>query len=207
MSFHLIDFETWERKDFYKHFINDVVCTYSTTVNLDITNLKNVRLYSTIIWLLTNVVNQMPEFRTAITKEGVGIYDEMHPAYTIFNKENKNFSGIWTEFNLDYKVFLDAYELDIAKYTSSKEYAPKPNRPDNSFDISMIPWFTFTSFNLNIFGDGKYLLPIFTLGKYFDDNGKRLIPLSIQVHHAVCDGYHIGKFVETLQSLINHFHL
>ena len=207
MSFHLIDFVTWERKDFYKHFINDVVCTYSTTVNLDITNLKNVRLYSTIIWLLTNVVNQMPEFRTAITKEGVGIYDEMHPAYTIFNKENKNFSGIWTEFNLDYKVFLDAYELDIAKYTSSKEYAPKPNRPDNSFDISMIPWFTFTSFNLNIFGDGKYLLPIFTLGKYFDDNGKRLIPLSIQVHHAVCDGYHIGKFVETLQSLINHFHL
>lgn len=207
MSFHLIDFETWERKDFYKHFIDDVVCTYSTTVNLDITNLKNVRLYPTIIWLLTNVVNQMPEFRTAITKEGVGIYDEMHPAYTIFNKENKNFSGIWTEFNLDYKVFLDAYELDIAKYTSSKEYAPKPNRPDNSFDISMIPWFTFTSFNLNIFGDGKYLLPIFTLGKYFDDNGKRLIPLSIQVHHAVCDGYHIGKFVETLQSLINHFHL
>lgn len=207
MSFHLIDFETWERKDFYKHFINDVVCTYSTTVNLDITNLKNVRLYPTIIWLLTNVVNQMPEFRTAITKEGVGIYDEMHPAYTIFDKENKNFSGIWTEFNLDYKVFLDAYELDIAKYTSSKEYAPKPNRPDNSFDISMIPWFTFTSFNLNIFGDGKYLLPIFTLGKYFDDNGKRLIPLSIQVHHAVCDGYHIGKFVETLQSLINHFHL
>ena len=207
MSFHLIDFETWERKDFYKHFINDVVCTYSTTVNLDITNLKNVRLYPTIIWLLTNVVNQMPEFRTAITKEGVGIYDEMHPAYTIFNKENKNFSGIWTEFNLDYKVFLDAYELDIAKYAPSKEYAPKPNRPDNSFDISMIPWFTFTSFNLNIFGDGKYLLPIFTLGKYFDDNGKRLIPLSIQVHHAVCDGYHIGKFVETLQSLINHFHL
>ncbi len=161
MSFHLIDFETWERKDFYKHFIDDVVCTYSTTVNLDIINLKNVRLYPTIIWLLTNVVNQMPEFRTAITKEGVGIYDEMHPAYTIFDKENKNFSGIWTEFNLDYKVFLDAYELDIAKYTSSKEYAPKPNRPDNSFDISMIPWFTFTSFNLNIFGDGKYLLPIF----------------------------------------------
>lgn len=99
MSFHLIDFETWERKDFYKHFIDDVVCTYSTTVNLDITNLKNVRLYPTIIWLLTNVVNQMPEFRTAITKEGVGIYDEMHPTYTIFNKENKNFSGIWTEFN------------------------------------------------------------------------------------------------------------
>lgn len=129
----------------------------------------------------------------------------MHPAYTIFNNENKNFSGIWTEFNSDYNIFLSSYEEDAAKYTSSVNYAPKANRPQNSFDISMIPWFTFTSFNINVFGDGKYLLPIFTLGKYFEENEKRMIPLAIQVHHAVCDGYHVGKFIETLQTLINQF--
>ena len=206
MSFHLIDYQTWERKEFYEHFISNVVCTYSTTVNLDITHLKSVRLYPTIIWLLTKVVNQMSEFRTALTDDGVGIYDEMHPAYTIFNKENKNFSAIWTEFHTDYNEFLNAYEKDTEKFSSSKQYAPKPHRPPNSFDISMIPWFTFTSFNLNVFGDGKYLLPIFTLGRYFDDRRKKLIPISIQVHHAVCDGYHIGRFVETLQALINQFH-
>ena len=129
----------------------------------------------------------------------------MHPAYTIFNNENKNFSGIWTEFNSDYNIFLSSYEEDAAKYTSSVNYVPKANRPQNSFDISMIPWFTFTSFNINVFGDGKYLLPIFTLGKYFEENEKRMIPLAIQVHHAVCDGYHVGKFIETLQTLINQF--
>ncbi len=206
MSFHLIDLQTWERKEFYEHFTQEVICTYSTTVNLDITNLKNTRLYPTIIWLLTKTVNQMPEFRTALTNEGIGIYDEMHPAYTIFNKENKNFSGIWTEFNEDYHVFLHSYELDTAQYSSSVNFAPKPNRPLNTFDISMIPWFTFTSFNINVYDNGKYLLPIFTLGKYFDDNQKRLLPISIQVHHAVCDGYHIGIFVETLQKLIDQFH-
>ncbi len=206
MSFHLIDFQTWERKEFYEHFINEVVCTYSTTVNLDITSLKRMRLYPTIIWLLTKAVKQMPEFRTALTDKGVGIYDEMHPAYTIFNKENENFSAIWTEFHADYNEFLSAYETDVAKFSSSTHYAPKPDRPSNTFDISMVPWFTFTSFNINVFGEGKYLLPIFTLGKYFDDNGKRLLPISIQVHHAVCDGYHIGKFVETLQTMIDKFH-
>lgn len=205
MSFHFIDLQTWERKEHYKHFINEVVCTYSTTTNLDITNLKSTRIYPAIIWLLTSTVNQMPEFRTTLTSEGVGIYDDMHPAYTIFNQKNKNFSGIWTEFNSDYNVFLHSYELDTAKYTSSTNYAPKPNRPSNTFDISMIPWFTFTSFNINVFADGKYLLPIFTLGKYFDENGKRKIPLAIQVHHAVCDGYHVGRFVETLQTMIDQF--
>ncbi len=205
MPFELIDIESWERKEFYRHFINEVVCTYSVTVNIDITNLKGVRLYPTLIWLLTKSVNSMPQFRTALTEEGLGIYDSMHPAYTVFNKENKNFSAIWTEFNSDYESFLDSYILDTARYSASERYEPKPGRPANSFDISMIPWFTFTSFNLQVLGGGKYLLPIFTLGKFFEENGKRLIPLSLQVHHAVCDGYHVGKFVDTLQKLIDEF--
>ena len=207
MSFHPVDLETWERREFYTHFINEVVCTYSATVNLDITNLKNAPLYPTLIWLLTNTVNQMPEFRTALTEEGVGIYDEMNPAYTIFNKEKKTFSAIWTEFNADYQSFLTAYQSDVAAYSASVNYLPKPGRPANCFDISVTPWFTFTSFNLNIFGDGKHLLPIFTLGKYFDENGKRQIPLAIQVHHAVCDGYHVGLFFETLQEHIRQFRI
>ena len=32
--------------------------------------------------------------------------------------------------------------------------------------------------------------------------GKRLLPLAIQVHHAFCDGYHIGLFVEKLQEYL-----
>ena len=185
--------------------MNQVPCGYSATVNLDITKLKNERLYPAMLWLLTKTVNQVPEFRTVLTEEGLGIYDEMHPAYTIFNKENKNFPAIWTEFSSDYKAFLRAYEADVEKYSSSVQYAPKPNRPANSFDISMIPWFTFTAFNLNISGGDKYLLPIFTLGKFFEQNGKILLPLSIQVHHAMCDGYHVEMFLEKLNQVISQF--
>ena len=37
------------------------------------------------------------------------------------------------------------------------------------------------------------------------ENEKTMLPLAIQVHHAVCDGYHLGKFIETLQANINKF--
>ena len=158
-----------------------------------------------MIWLLTQTVNPMPEFRTALTDEGLGIYDKMHPAYTIFNRESKTFSGIWTEVTSDYGEFLKAYEADTAAFSSSLGFEPKPNRPPNSFDISMVPWFTFSAFQINVFGEGKYLLPIFTMGKFFDWNGKRMMPLAIQVHHAVCDGYHVGKFIELLQEKILTF--
>ena len=203
MAFNLINLEKWERREFYLHFINEVRCTYSATVNLDITNLKGCRLYPAMIWLLTQTVNQMPEFRTALTDEGLGIYDQMHPAYTIFNQESKTFSGIWTAADSDYNKFLKAYEADTAMFSSSIKFDPKPDRPPNSFDISMVPWFTFTAFNINVFDEGKYLLPIFTIGKFFDVNGQRMLPLAIQVHHAVCDGYHVGKFIEVLQEKIS----
>ena len=64
---------------------------------------------------------------------------------------------------------------------------------------------SYSAFNINVYDKGKYMFPIFTLGKFYEDNGKRLLPLSIQVHHSVCDGYHVGKFVETLQTLIDNF--
>ena len=205
MAFHLIDMENWDRREFYEHFINQVVCSYSLTVNLDITGLGDARLYPAMIWLLTKTVNEMPEFRTSLTKDGLGIYDCMHPMYTVFNKENKNFSGIWSYYAEDYREFLKNYDADVSVYSKSKRYAPKEGTPENSFNISMVPWLEFTSCNLNVYDDGKFLLPIFTMGKYFERDGKRLLPLAIQVHHAVCDGYHVGIFVERLQANIIRF--
>ena len=60
MAFHLIDLENWERKEFYEHFINEVICTYSATIHLDITPLKIERLYPAMICLLNKTLNEMP---------------------------------------------------------------------------------------------------------------------------------------------------
>jgi len=205
MALRLIDVDKWERREFYEHFIKDVVCSYSVTVELDITPLKDERLYAAMIWLLTCTVNEMEEFRTVLTKDGPGIYDSMHPMYTVFNKENKNFSGIWSYHSAKYSDFLQNYLRDSTEYSMSKKYAPKDGTPENSFNISMLPWTAFTSVNLNVYDEGKFLLPIFTIGKYTDRDNKRYIPLAIQVHHAVCDGYHVGLFTEKLQEKIYSF--
>ena len=86
-----------------------------------------------------------------------------------------------------------------------KEINPKPGLPENVFPISSLPWTTFTGFNLNITSDGTYLFPIFTFGKYFIRGKKTLIPLSVQVHHAVCDGFHVSRFINDLQSVLDSF--
>ena len=59
----------------------------------------------------------------------------------------------------------------------------------------------FTEFHLDLPDARRFLLPIFTFGKYFEQDGKILLPLSIQVHHAVCDGFHLCRFVNECQQL------
>ncbi len=78
---------------------------------------------------------------------------------------------------------------------------PKLNEPANTFPLSCIPWVSFTGFHLSVYHNAGYLRPIFTLGKYFKQDGKMWLPLSAQVHHAVCDGYHLGRFLNEVQAL------
>lgn len=206
MVFEKIDRTTWDRKEYFQHYFSHVPCTYSITVKLDITALKDrqQKLYPTMLYYLTTVVNRHPEFRTALNEQGeLGIYRQMLPSYTVFHKDTETFSEIWTEYSDDYEAFCQAYEADIQRYGAQKGLIGKPDAPKNIFTVSMIPWTTFDGFNLNLQRGYDCLIPIFTMGKYYHENGRTLLPLAIQVHHAVCDGFHVCRFINELQEWIN----
>ena len=78
----------------------------------------------------------------------------------------------------------------------------KPGVPANTFPVSMVPWESFDGFQLNLQKGYDYLLPIFTMGKYTRKEGRVWLPISIQVHHAVCDGFHVCRFLDTLREMI-----
>lgn len=204
MDFQLIEQEAWKRKEYFDHYFKHVPCTYSMTVKLDITGLKDKKLYPTLLYGLATIVNRHEEFRTAMNENGqVGVFSEMMPCYTIFHKDSQTFSNLWTAYTADYTEFCARYREDMERYGNIEGMMAKPNPPENTFPVSMIPWTTFEGFNLNLKNGYDYLLPIFTFGKYQQDNGKYYIPLSVQVHHAVCDGFHTSRFINELQDLID----
>ena len=96
------------------------------TVKLDISKLKKdgKKLYPTLLYGVTTILNRHEEFRTALDKNGqVGVFSEMLPCYTIFHKETETFSSIWTEFTADYTEFLQNYQKDIDAYHRASEGA------------------------------------------------------------------------------------
>lgn len=165
-----------------------------------------LKLNPTLIYLISTVVNRHKEFRTALDERGqLGIYDLLHPCYTHMPKESDNFTNIWTEYTPVFSEFYKRFQVDVEEYGAIKAFMAKPHAPPNTFMISSLPMISFTGLNLNIPKEMDYLLPIFTLGKYFEQNGKVLLPLAIQAHHAVCDGIHLARFIDDLQQKMDAF--
>lgn len=202
MVFTKIDWESWPRKEYFEHYFFQVPCTYSAVFKLDITTIRQKRekLYPAMLYFLSTVVNRHQEFRMACNENGeVGFYDLVHPCYTIFHKDTETFSNLWTPYIPDYEGFCRAYQKDLSTYGNQHGITAKPDEPENTFPVSMIPWASFEGFNLNLQKGYRYLPPIFTMGKFYEEGGKILLPLAVQVHHAVCDGFHLCRFVNELQ--------
>ncbi len=211
--FNKIDMPSWNRKTSFNHYFDNVPCTYSMTVNLDITSFletittNHQKFFPMMLYVLSQVVNTHKEFRMDIDEEkNIGYYTYSNPCYTIFHDETETITNIWTEYTTDLDLFIESYNDDISTYKRDFHNS-KPLLGRNYFSVSCIPWTSFTGFNLNLQKGYDYLLPIFTMGKYFPEGDKIMLPLAIQVHHAVCDGFHLSRFINDLQTYLSTFTL
>ncbi len=78
----------------------------------------------------------------------------------------------------------------------SEDFASKEGHPD-ALHISVLPWIDFTSFS-HAFDEGEsFGIPKLVFGKYDGESGS--MPLAVDVHHALMDGLHTGRFIALLQ--------
>lgn len=209
-NFKILDIKTSKRFEYLSHFTQKVPCTYSLCVDIDITNIKklDIKIYPVLIFLISKSVNCFDNFKMNFDEnDNFGIFSQLHPSYTIFNKTDENFLNIWTEYLDDFYMFYKNALADINLYQNENKMFPKKNMPKNVFNISAIPWINFSNFNLNLQYGYKYLLPIFTLGKFKKKKNKYFLPLHMQVHHGVIDGYHVSLFLDHLNENIKSFKL
>ena len=208
--FHKIDFETWERKEHFKYYINLIKTNYNLTAELNISQLmekvkeKKLKFFPTMLYCIIKAVNQNKEFRMDYDKEGnLGYWEYVVPSYTIFHNDDKTFSDIWSEYDENFEKFYTNVIEDIKKYKDIKGIKTKLGRGDNFCPISCIPWLSFTGCANDTYSETKTLFPVIAFGKYFKRDEMTMIPISVFVNHAVADGYHTCKLINDIQSIIN----
>lgn len=211
MEFQIMDLETWPRRETFLHFLEEVPCTYSITVELDITRLwretraRGIGLFPTLLYGLSRQVNCQEAFRMDFNEAGqVGVYRQCSPCYTVFHPETEGFTNVWTEYDPVFSTFCRNYRADRERYRGDFRHG-KPDAPPNLFSVSCVPWASFTGFHLDLPKGHTYLRPIFTIGKYTCREDTVRVPVAVQVHHSVCDGFHTARFLNGLQAWAESF--
>lgn len=211
-EFHPIDIRKWERGEIFYYFSKMAPTSYSITVSMDVTemrkNLKSreLKFFPSYLYIVTKLLNQQMEFKIA-DKDGVlGYWDTLTPLYASFHEDDKTFSLMWTEYRDNFMGFYQQYLENKINYGSNHgALAQKDSTPPlNSYTISCIPWIKFQHFSLHSYENKPYYFPTVESGKIYEDGARYMLPLSITLHHAATDGYHVKVFLEKLQEEMNH---
>lgn len=213
MQFTPMDPGTWPRAEMFCYFSRMAPTGYSVTVETDVTALRRtvrdagVKFFPAYLWLVTKNLNRQTEFRMA-EKDGVlGYYDTLTPLYACFHEDDHTFSFMWTAYDDSFPAFFRAYTENAARYGDNRGVLARPEPPPgNAYTVSCLPWVHFTHFAVHSYDGSKpYYFPSVEAGKFREEGGRCMMPLSITCHHAATDGYHIKCFLESLQEDMDRF--
>ncbi|WP_025027804.1 chloramphenicol acetyltransferase [Caldalkalibacillus mannanilyticus] len=207
-----IDLQTWPRGQMFYYFTKMSPAGYSMTVDLDVTRMRlalkerKLKFFPAYLWLTTKIVNKQVEFKVALNNEVLGYWDVLTPLYATFHEDDKTFSFMWTEYHDCFSAFYESYVKNQEQYGKNHGVLAQPDRlpPANSYVVSCLPWVEFKHFSFHSYENKDYFFPTIEAGKFHESNGRVLLPLSITVHHATTDGWHIKNFLDELQYEMNH---
>lgn len=199
--YEVIDEKTWDRAMHCMIFRNSVEPAFCVTFEADITNFKSevkkegISFTLAMVYAVCKCANEIEALRYRFQDGQVVLFDRIDTAFTYLGKNSELFKVV----NVPFVDDLDEY-VTLAKRTAENQTAYFTGPLGNDvFQCSPMPWVTYTHISHTNSGKKDNATPLFDWGKYFERDGKILIPISIQAHHSFVDGIHVGQFVEKLQ--------
>jgi len=144
-------------------------------------------------------INQVEALRYRIEDDQVVCYDRIHASATI-RRPDHTFGFSFIEQHDALSAFVPAATAEIAAVQSSQGLCLSENtgRPD-VIHFSTIPWVRFTGLTHARNFRHPDSCPKISVGQTYVEGPATLLPVSIDVHHSLADGYHVGQFLATFQ--------
>ena len=202
-----LDISNWNRKEHFEFFSKFEEPFFGLTVDLDFTNAydkckkEDISFFLYYLYLSSRTVNAIENFKYRILGEKVFIYDKINASATI-SRSDKTFGFSHILHDDDLSKFLANAQKEADRIRSGHGLMLEEIREDE-VHYSAIPWVKFTSISHSRSFSNKDSCPKISYGKLTTINSRKIMPVSIHVHHALMDGYHIGLFVEKFQELLN----
>ena len=210
MNYRVIDLNSYYRKGVFRHFSQDCKCSTSMTARIDVTDLaaysqKTGRKFSiNFLYILSKALNSREDYRMGYlwqTNELI-CYDVIHPTQYVFHEDTETCTPVYTEYTPDYEAFYSNALRDAARAKETREYGLDMANHPNWFDASYIPWLSYDSLNIELPDGYLFFAPIINWGKYREENGRLMMPVTVRLNHAIADGYLVANVFRLLEKEI-----
>lgn len=202
MTYQWIDMENFPRRDHFNYFSSLTYPYVGVTVNVDITEVlrtikeRKLPFFLTVCYCVSRAANSVPEFRQRIRDGKIIQFDRCRTSHTLA-LEDGTFCYCALEDNMPLDDFLARGKLAQEDAKAHPSIDEDPEEVLDKFFVTTLPWISYSSLiqPVPMPADSH---PRISWGKYFTQEGRVLLPLSVLCHHALVDGIHIAAFYQAL---------
>jgi len=203
---HKLDLDTWTRKNHFSFFNQFDEPYYGVNVNIDCTaayqtaKQNGVSFYLFYLYQSLAASQVIDCFRLRIENDEVYKYDRIDAGSTIARPDGTFGFGDF----MFYQTFSDFQTeavkvMEQVRFETSLLFSPAIN----VIRYSALPWIDFTALSHARMFSFRDSAPKISFGKVTENNGRKLMPVSIHVNHALIDGIDLGKYIDCYQEYMN----
>jgi len=183
-------------------YFNSMANPYAgATVNVDITPVMNARrqnsapFFLSMVYIAAQAANSVRELRQRISGDEILEFKRCPSSHTVA-KEDGTYAYCVLKNDMPFAEFLPM-ATEAQQKCKESGTIEEDDTAIAYFFISSLPWISYAAITqpTPVPADSN---PRITWGKYFEENGKILLPVTLLVNHALCDGRHIAEFFHAL---------
>jgi chloramphenicol O-acetyltransferase type A len=201
-----LDTENWSRRqqfEFFRGFDNPY---FNICADVDVTPLlaltraaKNISFFIAYHFLSMKAANEVEPFRYRLRGDRVLVYERIHAGTTLLLAD-ESFTFVYFDFEEDFAVFQTRARAAVVKAQTGASRLDEREGQDDLIHHSVIPWVAFNSISHARNWGRQDSVPKIAFGKYHEDGERIKMPISVEVHHALMDGLHVGRYFEKVES-------
>lgn len=198
-----IDMKTDPRSGQFEYFRTMADPWAGITVPVDVTDflaaLHGRPFFLSFLYAVMRAANAVPELRRRLLDGEVVEYDHCDPSYTVMKPDG---TGVYVYCLL--KNDLSSYEAFVAEgQRAQRETLARGTLTEDGdvlshFFVSCVPWLYYTQIKEPAAGADDSN-PRIAWGKYAEQCGRMMLPVSLFINHALADGWHVTQFYQGLE--------
>ncbi len=203
----IIDIPTWERKEIFEFFSGFSDPYFGLTAAVDVTAVvlkakrEGASVFALYLHACMKAINSIENFKYRVIDGQVHVFETINASTTIL-RANKTFGFSFVNYDLDFDVFKKNIDAEKERVHNSTNLFPPVNTLDCVY-CSAIPWVNFTGHKEPVLGKEMETVPKLAYSKITKNKERYSMTVSLDVNHALIDGYHASLFFTRFQEFLD----